>query len=325
MKVLENTPEVLSLGKLCDENGYSDEWINGQKPHLIKKGIRIQCNMENFVPIVVPGSSARSSSGSHHSTSRTPSTQERHCSTSSSSSSSVLVSSLNVDDRTGQPVVGRESNHERVHQAHQNFPNTNMKERNNPLSADSGRASSEIPAWLQEFREILVDDVKTTPQKTHFRDVKFARTWDTDWVTYERTIGLQHPEEKNLALGIAYAWWNAVDKWNLPAGRWGARNQWQRENQDPENQHEAQHEHLNVRVVVKSLRSIVLSHSFLAHIAWLKIFECVSHSIPWSSPCMHEVSVLSDFHDLFIIFNFLLSFLIILKQFLLPFNFTEVR
>ena len=35
MEVLENTPAVLSLGKLCDENGYSYEWINGQKPHLI--------------------------------------------------------------------------------------------------------------------------------------------------------------------------------------------------------------------------------------------------------------------------------------------------
>ena len=37
MKVLENTPAVLSLGKLCDEDGYSHEWINGQKPHLILK------------------------------------------------------------------------------------------------------------------------------------------------------------------------------------------------------------------------------------------------------------------------------------------------
>ena len=37
MKVLENTPAVLSLGKLCDENGYSYEWINDRKPHLIKK------------------------------------------------------------------------------------------------------------------------------------------------------------------------------------------------------------------------------------------------------------------------------------------------
>ena len=34
MKVFEDTPAVLSLGKLCDENGYSYEWINGQKPHL---------------------------------------------------------------------------------------------------------------------------------------------------------------------------------------------------------------------------------------------------------------------------------------------------
>ena len=33
MKVLDITPAVLSLGKLCDENGYSYEWINGQKPH----------------------------------------------------------------------------------------------------------------------------------------------------------------------------------------------------------------------------------------------------------------------------------------------------
>ena len=88
MKVLENTPAVLSLGKLCDENGYSYEWINGQKPHLIKNGIRIQCHTENLVPIVVPGLSTSSSSGSHHSTSMTPSRQERHCSSSSSSSSS---------------------------------------------------------------------------------------------------------------------------------------------------------------------------------------------------------------------------------------------
>ena len=87
MKVLENTSAVLSL-KLCDEHGYSYEWIDEQKPHLIKNGIRIQCNTENFVPIVVPGLSASSSSGSYQSTSRTPSRQERHYSTSSSSSSS---------------------------------------------------------------------------------------------------------------------------------------------------------------------------------------------------------------------------------------------
>ena len=33
-----------------------------------------------------------------------------------------------------------------------------LRERGDPLFADSGRASSEIPEWLQEFRENLVDD-----------------------------------------------------------------------------------------------------------------------------------------------------------------------
>ena len=33
-----------------------------------------------------------------------------------------------------------------------------MIERRSQLFADSGRASSEIPEWLQEFRENLVDD-----------------------------------------------------------------------------------------------------------------------------------------------------------------------
>ena len=49
VKVLENTPAALSLGNLCDEHVYSYEWINGQKPHLIQNGIRIQCNTENFL------------------------------------------------------------------------------------------------------------------------------------------------------------------------------------------------------------------------------------------------------------------------------------
>ena len=62
MKVLEDAAAVLSPGKLCDEHGYSYEWITGQKPHLMKNSIRIQCNTENFVPIVVLGLSSSASS-----------------------------------------------------------------------------------------------------------------------------------------------------------------------------------------------------------------------------------------------------------------------
>ena len=159
MKVLENTPAVLSLGKLCDENGYSYEWINGQKPHLIKDGIRIIFNTENFVLIVVPGLSSSSSGSS--STLRTPMKQESHSSSSSSSSSSsptvgeiqvreredatdsdispVPMSNL-VDDGSGQPDKTQANK----------TPKPNKKEttieRCNPLD-------SEIPEWLQEFRE----------------------------------------------------------------------------------------------------------------------------------------------------------------------------
>ena len=124
MKVLENTPAVLSIGKLCDENGYSYERINGQKPHPIKDGIRIICNTENFVPIVVLGLTSSSSTSS--SSLRTPLKQESHSSSSSSSSSpsSPAVGEMSVreredasnsdispvpvselaDDRTGEPV-----------------------------------------------------------------------------------------------------------------------------------------------------------------------------------------------------------------------------
>ena len=34
---LDETPAVLSLGKLCSEHGYSNEWINGETPRLTKK------------------------------------------------------------------------------------------------------------------------------------------------------------------------------------------------------------------------------------------------------------------------------------------------
>ena len=98
MKVLENTPAVLSLGKLCDENGYSYEWTNGRKPHLIKEGIRIICNTENFVPIVVPGLTSSSSGSS--STSRTPMKQESR--SSSPSSPSSPFSRRNVGSRKGR-------------------------------------------------------------------------------------------------------------------------------------------------------------------------------------------------------------------------------
>ena len=60
--LLEETPAVLSLEKLCEDHGYTYHWISGQKPHLIRNDKRIDCNISNYVPFVVPGLSASSSS-----------------------------------------------------------------------------------------------------------------------------------------------------------------------------------------------------------------------------------------------------------------------
>ena len=104
MKVLEDTPAVLKLGKLCDEHGHPYEWINGQKPHLILNSIRIQRNTENFVPIVVPGLSTSSSSSLPSSPPMIPLRQEIDHSKSSSSlsTSTPMTSSTEIDQHTGK-------------------------------------------------------------------------------------------------------------------------------------------------------------------------------------------------------------------------------
>ena len=165
MNVLEDTPAVLSLGKLCDQNGYSYEWINGQKPHLIKDGIRIICNTENFVPIVVPDLSSSSSASS--STSRIPMKQESHSSSSSSSSpSSPTVGFLSVREREDvtnsdiSPVPVSEFVDDRSGRPDETQANTNPKTNKKETTMERGSpcGDSEIPEWLQEFRENLVDD-----------------------------------------------------------------------------------------------------------------------------------------------------------------------
>ena len=111
MKVLEGTSAVLSLGKLCDEDGYLNEWINGQKPHLIKNGIRIQCNTEIFVPVVVLGLSTTPSSSST-STSTTSSGQEID----HSDHHPAIESSESVDGQARRDPFTSETSEELLHE-----------------------------------------------------------------------------------------------------------------------------------------------------------------------------------------------------------------
>ena len=169
MKVLDNMPVVLSLGKVFDENGYSYEWINGQKPHIIKDGTRIICNTENFVPILVPGLSSSSSGSS--SNVRTPVKHESRSSSSSSSpavgeiqvreredapysdKSPVPVSEL-VGDRTGEPV---ETQANEIPKTNKKRPRSNGETCVMILRFRNGCKNSERIWWMTKFhyREAL--------------------------------------------------------------------------------------------------------------------------------------------------------------------------
>ena len=92
------------------------------------------------------------------------------------------VSSLSVDDRTGKSLVV---------QVNQKLPKTNKKEtkieRGHPLSADSGRVSSEILEWLQEFREYLVEDEVPEHRDSH--------------VSYSHEVSLESTSKRREDLG----------------------------------------------------------------------------------------------------------------------------
>ena len=65
-----------------------------------------------------------------------------------------------VDERSERPDIEQANKHPEPNkkEPQKERRDTLLRERDDPLFADSGRASSEIPEWLQEFRENLVDD-----------------------------------------------------------------------------------------------------------------------------------------------------------------------
>ena len=60
VQLLDDTPAVLSLGKLCEDYGYSYEWARGQKPRLTKEEQTITGKTEKILPLVVFGLSSNS-------------------------------------------------------------------------------------------------------------------------------------------------------------------------------------------------------------------------------------------------------------------------
>ena len=108
VQLLENTPGVLSLGKLCIDHGYSCEWVRGQEPRLTQNGKSIICKTDNFVPLVVPGLSVNSENISSSTTppqSLRPESPRTYGSQRTTSSSSNSVSERS--DETSSGKLGR--------------------------------------------------------------------------------------------------------------------------------------------------------------------------------------------------------------------------
>ena len=159
MKVLENTPAVLSLGKLCDENGYSYEWIGGKKPHLSDtmqhgelrsyRGSRlvneffVRFSSFNFNDTFKAGRLL------HRQQHQVIMRLEKERTELKVIPLQCLCQFPMLMIERGNPLWTKPTKN--------NFQKEIKKEtkieRGNPLSADSSRASSEIPEWLQEFRE----------------------------------------------------------------------------------------------------------------------------------------------------------------------------
>ena len=135
VKLLEDTPAVLSLGKLCDDHGYSYEWTSGQKPQLIKNGRRIEKKQ--------------------HGELRTDRCQKlfKLSYTYISNISKVVIPTLHPAstriESTRSTVRGHPS-HEPARTKKTNKNGDNETVRWHPLR--------DLPEWLEEFTENLVDE-----------------------------------------------------------------------------------------------------------------------------------------------------------------------
>ena len=141
--LLQETPAVLSLVKLCEEHGYTYHSKSGQNLHLVKNGKRIDCNVSNYVPFVVPGTSTSSSSTTPSSASSPSSSQD----TTSENRDSV---SKNRDVEAPVPERRESTSGELLGDPLHDSTETKTQIK---ISKEVQRDTShELPDWIQEFR-----------------------------------------------------------------------------------------------------------------------------------------------------------------------------
>ena len=143
---------------------------------------------------------------------------------------------------------------------------------------------------------MFLKTVQTTPQKTRFCDVKYARIWDTDWVDDDRTksdYNIQNKRTLHLVLRMRGEMQLTYKTILLNDETSNTNDNWKNKL-----------EHVNARVVFVFFVLVlsVLSPSVLAHIAWLKMSDYLSLPIhawnerflwlPWPLHHLHLPSLI---------------------------------
>ena len=165
VQLLEETPAFLSLGKLCEEHGYSYEWVSGQKTTVDQTREKIICKADNFVPLVVQGLSTNPESSS-----------------SSTSTSRDVSSSGPAAERCDEPAPG-------------NWRETNRTTQNQNKKRNGNRDSDDLLRDLPEWWEELTDNLEDTdmPVPAHI-----AQDSDSEGFLAEDALAKQYLEQKSL-------------------------------------------------------------------------------------------------------------------------------
>ena len=178
---LEETPAVLSLGKLCEDHGYTYHWTSGQKPHLTKHGKRINCSIANYVPFVVPGLSTSSSTSSSPDSSQSSSQDSVVGTENPATERSEILS----EESQGNPSRGSAETE-----------NTNKNEDDEELRSE---LLQDVPKWLQDFKENLVDKNVSPHQNSSSSSHELPLEPRTKVVPGKHSIFSHFPTDRNGA------------------------------------------------------------------------------------------------------------------------------
>ena len=185
VQILEGTPAVLSLGKLCKDHGYSSGWVRGQNPHFVKKWAgkydatrRIAC-----LPLVRVWQLDLPARLPVHPLLRYRRTQ---C--------EMILRHVQQPHELGVHAV----EHWEISCEIPKKPKTKMKKED--IDTARGCPLRDLPLWLEEFTETLVDEEDSASRKAPAsisRDIT-ASSGTSDKSGIGQAHHFSHPERPKL-------------------------------------------------------------------------------------------------------------------------------